>query len=463
MSEEETQILVNEQLTAYLDGELTGEELAAVERRLTDDPDYLFQLQQLQQSWDLLDALPPTQGYDAFVQTTMELVAHDSGVRNTATERTLMRRLGSLAILLLLPGAVFAAGYTVTHHQKTAPYHRLIRDLPLIENHDRYAKLNLEIDFLDRLNEASLFTPDQVLAFPSTPSEVLPEFDQTRETVLSTETIKDRQLRLKQLRTTQLESLKRNKETFDELSPQRKAAIANFHQQLLGRENKVQLFKTMVAYYDWLKSLGATERIEVLDEADMDQRIEMIAAKIERQELRKFGKAGATMLPATDAESFFKWYAEFLKQNKSKIVKLANDLYYKIYRKQSGGKNPPPYRFRQFQRSSLSQKIGFMFQWQEPLMKGLIDEDQVDALRNQLSLDANEILDGNESQEEQKSLVVRWIDAANQAKFNIDPDRLKEFYDSLNKTQRDQLNNLSPRDWKDQLRELYRKKRFNEK
>jgi hypothetical protein len=281
--------------------------------------------------------------------------------------------------------------------------------------------------------------------------------------VLSTETIKDRQLRLKQLRTTQLESLKRNKETFDELSPQRKAAIANFHQQLLGRENKVQLFKTMVAYYDWLKSLGATERIEVLDEADMDQRIEMIAAKIERQELRKFGKAGATMLPATDAESFFKWYAEFLKQNKSKIVKLANDLYYKIYRKQSGGKNPPPYRFRQFQRSSLSQKIGFMFQWQEPLMKGLIDEDQVDALRNQLSLDANEILDGNESQEEQKSLVVRWIDAANQAKFNIDPDRLKEFYDSLNKTQRDQLNNLSPRDWKDQLRELYRKKRFNEK
>jgi len=104
MSEDETQILINEQLTAYLDGELAGEELASVEQRLQDDPSYLSQMQQLQRSWDMLDVLPPTTGYDGFVKTTMEMAVLDS-------DRDLNKRswvgkglLTKLAMFLLLPG-----------------------------------------------------------------------------------------------------------------------------------------------------------------------------------------------------------------------------------------------------------------------------------------------------------------------------------------------------------------------
>lgn len=468
MSEEETQILINEQLTAYLDGELSGEELVAVEQRLLDDPDYLAQMQQLQQSWDLLDVLPPTHGYDAFVKTTMELVVQDSGGEPSANAFLGWGFLTKVLMFLFIPGAVFASGFAVTQQQNTAPFRRLIQDLPLIENHDRYAKLNLELDFLTRLHEASLFTPDGVLPFESDPwsdppAELLFGGDSSGDAATSSETMKDRKVRLQQMEPRQLEALKRNKEKFDQLSQSRRDAIAAFHQQLLDQENKTQLFKTMVAYYDWLKSLGATERIEVLDQVDVDRRIEMIARIVDRQNLREFGKAGATMLPAADAEPFFKWYEGFLKQQKSKIVQSANRLYLKIYRKQSGGNDPPAHRFRRFQRTSLSQKIGFMFQWEQRLMEELVDEDDVHDLRNQLSLDANEILDSNDSREDQKSLIVSWIDAANQAKFNIDPERLKEFYRTLAKMQRDELDSLSPSDWKDQLRELYRKKRFNEK
>lgn len=484
MSQEETQILVNEQLTAYLDGELSGSELAAVEQRLIDDPQFLAQMQQLQQSWDLLDVLPPTQGYDAFVKTTMELVVQDSGGDQNASAFSNSKVLAKVLMLVLIPGAVFASSYAVTQQQNTASYRRLIGDLPLIENHDRYAKLNLELDFLIRLHEASLFTRDVVLSFasdqpadqpadrslerqsnqPPDQSSVPASVPGKQGTAITwAETINDRKLRLKQMQPRQLESLKRNKEKFDQLPPSRREEIAAFDRQLMQQENKTQLFKTMIAYYDWLKSLGATERIEVLDEVDIDRRIEMIARIVDRNSLREFGKAGATMLPAADAEPFFKWYQGFLKQQKSKIVQSANGLYLKIFRAQSGGEDPPAHRFRRFQRSSLSQKIGFMFQWEERLMKNLVDEDDVHDLRNQLSLEANEILDSNDSQEDQMSLIVSWIDAANQAKFNIDPQRLKEFYDSLPKTQRDELDSLSPSDWKDQLREIYRKKRFNEK
>lgn len=467
MSEEETQILVNEQLTAYLDGELSGEELSAVEQRLQDDPSYLAQMQQLQRSWDMLDVLPPTPGYDAFVKTTMELVVQDSD--RDLKKRSWMGKglLTKVAMFLLLPGAVFASSYAVTKQQITAPYRELIRELPLIENHDRYAKLNLEIDFLRQLNKASLFTRDVMLSFPSDSSELMPDLDEKNEDVLSIETINDRESRLNEMAPQQIEALKRNQEKFNQLTAQRKQAIAEFHQQLLMEKNKNQLAGTMVAYYDWLKSLGETERTEVLDEVDnevdIQTRIDMIAGKIERQNLKKFGKAGATMLPGYDAEPFFKWYEGFLKHHRSRILQTASELYFKVYRKRSGGKDPPTSRFKVFQRWSMSQKIGFLFEYDPEQMTQLIDEAEVNHLRKQLSLDANEILDGYESQEQQKSLIISWIDAANQAKLNIDPERLREFYDGLPKSLRDQLNSLSPSDWKSELKELYRKKRLNPK
>lgn len=460
MSEEESQILINEQLTAYLDGELSGQELAEVEQRLQDDPGYLAQMQQLQQSWDLLDVLPPAQGYDSFVKTTLEMAVQDSD--RDSKKKSWMGRalLWKLAMFVLLPGAVFASGYAVTHQQITAPYRHLIRDLPLIENHDRYSKMNFEIDFLKQLNKASLFTREFALSFPMDPSELMPDLDEKREESLSTETIKDRRLRLEDMQPEQIEALKRSQEKFEQLSEDRKRATAEFHQQLLSQANKNQLARTMVAYYDWLKLLGPTERFELLDEGDIEKRIEMIAGKIEQQNLKKFGKAGATMLPATDAVPFFKWYERFLKQNRPKIQNTVSELYVQVYRKQSRGKDPPANRFRQFQRSSLSQKIGFMFQWAPDQVESLIDESEEERLRKVLSLDANEILDSSESLDLQKSLIVSWIDAANQSKFNIDPERLREFYEGLPQAQRDELDSLSPGDWKVKLKELYRKKRL---
>ena len=463
MSEDETQYLVNEQLTAYLDGELSGEELSSVEQRLQDDPEYLSHMQQLQLSWDLLDVLPPTRDDDAFVKTTMELVVQDC-------DRDLKKRswlgkglLTKAALLFFLPGAVFASGYAVTSQQITAPYRQLIRELPLIENHDRYSKLNLDIEFLKQLNDASLFTREVVLSFPSDSSGLLPNLGEKREAVLSTETIKDREARLSEMQPQQIEALKRNQEKFDQLTEDRKEAMAEFHQELLAEKNKNQLARTMVAYYDWLTSLGESQRIAVLDEVDRQARIKMIADKIEHQNLKKFGKAGATMLPASDAEPFFKWYEGFLKRHRSKILKSADKLYVDVYRKESGGKKPSNNRFKRFQRTSLSQKVGFMFRWEPEHMTSLIDESEVNNLRKGLSLEATEILDSFESQEEQKSLIMSWIDAANEAKLSIDPVRLREFYNTLPQADHDRLDGLSPSEWKSELKQLYRKKRLSTK
>ena len=66
---------IDEEIVAYLDGELDAEAEARVTRRLSEDAAYRARLAQLQQAWDLLDNLRRTEADDEFVQSTVAMVA----------------------------------------------------------------------------------------------------------------------------------------------------------------------------------------------------------------------------------------------------------------------------------------------------------------------------------------------------------------------------------------------------
>src|SRR6476619_6549122 len=66
---------IDEEIVAYLDGELDPEAEARVARRLSDDPAYCQRLNQLQQAWDLLDNLRGTEADDEFTASTVAMVA----------------------------------------------------------------------------------------------------------------------------------------------------------------------------------------------------------------------------------------------------------------------------------------------------------------------------------------------------------------------------------------------------
>jgi hypothetical protein len=75
---------IDEELTAYLDGELTSSESAALERRLVQDEYLRTRLADLRKAYDLLDELPETPHSNHFTQTTIEMVVADvkrSGIR----------------------------------------------------------------------------------------------------------------------------------------------------------------------------------------------------------------------------------------------------------------------------------------------------------------------------------------------------------------------------------------------
>ncbi len=68
---------IDEQLTTYLDGELSPAEAAALETSLVDDERLRIRLAELRQAYDLLDEVPETPHNQRFTKSTLELVIKD--------------------------------------------------------------------------------------------------------------------------------------------------------------------------------------------------------------------------------------------------------------------------------------------------------------------------------------------------------------------------------------------------
>ncbi len=148
---------VQEELVAYLDGELSSEESAQVESRMAHDPQYRQQLQTLQKTWDLLDCLPTSEPSSDFTQSTVEIVALKAEKEAGKFGGTLLSRnslfWGSLACASLVFGMV---GYGIANHLQSAPNRQLVDDINVIDNVDRLQNVE-NLDFLESLAESGLF------------------------------------------------------------------------------------------------------------------------------------------------------------------------------------------------------------------------------------------------------------------------------------------------------------------
>lgn len=148
---------LDEELVAYLDGELEGEAARRMEHRLASEEKVRRRLQQLAQSWDLLDQLPRTTVDDAFTRSTVEIVAQaaeaDLGRDASAAPRRHRSRWIWTAVAAL---AACVAGFLLMANFRTDPNEQLLRDLPVIQDQDQL-KAAGNIEFLQKLDRSGLF------------------------------------------------------------------------------------------------------------------------------------------------------------------------------------------------------------------------------------------------------------------------------------------------------------------
>ncbi len=154
---ESAQPEIDDELTAYLDGELDAASVRRVEDRLARDPTYRGQLQKLERTWDLLDRLPRADVGEKFTKTTLEMVAvaaaKEAEEVNLALPKLKQRQRLAGVIAMV---AALAVGYVIGRQAWPDPNEVLLRDLPVIENIDLFYQVE-DVDFLRALDREHLF------------------------------------------------------------------------------------------------------------------------------------------------------------------------------------------------------------------------------------------------------------------------------------------------------------------
>ncbi len=151
---------VQEELVAYLDGELDAAARARVEERLTEDEDYRQMLARLERAWHFLDALPRTEADVKFTQSTVEMVAVAAREELQEADQASVRRkwfAWGAGLVALCVAAFF--GYRTVDRIASRPNDQLVQDLPVIEKVELYRHVD-SVDFLRQLEQEGLFAQE---------------------------------------------------------------------------------------------------------------------------------------------------------------------------------------------------------------------------------------------------------------------------------------------------------------
>lgn len=285
--------ITQEDLVAYLDGELDTGEVERLERRLAEDAQLRGQLQDLQRAWDLLDYLPRTPIDPEFTRSTLEMVALSAAHDAKSLGGRSARRRGifwlATAVLMLGAGGL---GYWVTSGALAVDNRNLVRDLPVIESLDAYRQAE-SIDFLQALRKRGYFVdpaPDE-----STVGTIL-------------ESPEARRQRLSKLSALEKDELQRNANRFHQLGDGDRARLRRLKDELASHEDAAELQLVMVRYGDWLATLASGQRLELLD-LPADARVESIGKLIAVQELRP-----------EDAKALLSWLHDFVREHQEQIL-----------------------------------------------------------------------------------------------------------------------------------------------
>lgn len=152
---------LEEQLSAYLDGELDDASVQEIERLLAADPRVRETLQRMERTWDVLDKLEEAEVDEQFTRTTLEMVAvaAEEAIQRQEEEIPRRKRRQRIVAGASLTAAA-AAGFLAVAMLWPNPNEDLIRHLPVLQDLDQYRQVQ-DIEFLRGLHEAGLFVGEE--------------------------------------------------------------------------------------------------------------------------------------------------------------------------------------------------------------------------------------------------------------------------------------------------------------
>lgn len=275
----ESAAVLNEQLVAYLDGELDDESSRQIEERLTSDSTLREQLGQIERTWDALDELEQIEVDEDFAQTTIEMVAVAAEEERHLDDQQRPARLRR-RWLLGIAGLMIAclAGFVATWGFASNTNDQLIKDFPVLARLDEYRLID-QIEFLRLLREKNVFPPQEAEKSEQKPlavSLVVPVDAETAR-IESLKTAEERREYIQEMTANQKAQLQEKKEHFDRLSDAKRKQLHKLYQDLQASDNREELERVMKDYVEWaLVALSASERAHLDRISDPEERIQQV-------------------------------------------------------------------------------------------------------------------------------------------------------------------------------------------
>lgn len=432
-----------DELTAYLDGELTRAETLALESRLASDVTLRRELAQLQKTWDMLDTLPRAKADETFSTTTMSLAA-DLLKKETVAKRSRpwLGRLGmilSVATLLLVS---LGGGYYVITSVVERPEREMERDLHLLHNFSTYSHLSdnylgdKNLEFLRLLQSSGLFvTPEAVEAAAKAEPTTLEDLSDEEKSEVARH----------------YQSLKSGVEgpTAAKYESMQKLA-----QQIGADASRANLLRVHERYYAWLQSLSRSEIRDIEDLSDPAARLDKIrtAWRLQsRQKLQTMLKDLRVFFTAKDYDLFRKWFCEFVDAHEAEIREQLKGRATSALREME--------RIGDADRKCM--RLYHIYSWRVGEDKAIVpSEEDFSKLKDLLSDEAQKQFSTIEASEDQRRQVINaLVDAAFAANFTPPPteEELEKIWNTLSPAEREKLERMKALD---QRRELTR--RFEE-
>lgn len=442
---------LDEELVAYLDGELEPQAAQRLENTLATNEQTRRRLNQLANSWDLLDQLPRATVDDLFTRTTVEMVALAAEDEFTkaavAPAKRWMRWLGC-GIAVVCAALVGFAVMALSLPDQNDP---LLRDLPVVQNLELYQSVT-SIDFLKQLQAAKLFVEDA--AEPATANVSSTDSHALNGAVnlamSSPASMNDRRAWVQSLSTADKTELRNNLERFIALPTKEQQSLRDLDDALQheSQADTSQFRRVMDRYYEWWKTLSPIDRFNLSAESNPQKRVslvEQIRSEQVRQVVSRVSGGWQILLKDSDSQAILRWMSKFARDHRSELPALTpEENRADAPRFGSRGGRPP-------------MMLAYEAWWSPtPLDFPKVSDTEFRDLRSQLSPEKQAVLENTPGLSDRVRLVRSWAqtawhelrDAVDQGavrwgNFNPSRERLTRFLNQeLSPSERKEIQNV---------------------
>lgn len=266
---------IDEQLVAYLDGELPPEEVKLLEQQLGANESLRARLRELQNGWDLLDDLPHASSSNQLLETTIRMAAVDGGpAKVVSTTKPTRSQITRFILLIALTAACYVIGLSAVRLRGYLEYRKQLRDLPLAMHLDAFLR-STDLEMMEALAGWEQWQQANQIA------DRLGQWDFSLAEQIDEATPKEREKLLPTLSIENQQTVSAAWERFERVDEPQKQRIYELSEKVAKHPQSKELLETMDRFAAWFETLSVDER-DKLATGTNEEREETVRVALER-------------------------------------------------------------------------------------------------------------------------------------------------------------------------------------